>query len=222
MVIYNVMATYIQTLQNSQSAYGKPFDRLINDTLAFSPQAPYLALLNISVQTWNAISNAPCLDWKPHFDAIDPYIYLQCTYLPQIDGYTASNSIWGLNSPSIFLDPTKGDKALLDPWRKAAFNMSSVQGGAAYQASLGLDQTTLQKTSRLLLTGGLFDPVTAAGTPPWYPGQHSMDDSRVYLVQGGAHTSDIIAENVTDSDGLKEARVAYSNIMKAWLAETGP
>jgi hypothetical protein len=212
------MQTYIENLQNDLSAFGKPFEMLMNATLSIEHSASYLAVLNATVQIWSSWNKAPCGDWQPHFEAVDPYQYLQCTYLPQLNGYTANSSIWGLNDPSLFLDPSKGNKYLLDPWCQAAFNLSSVQGGPAYQASLGLDLDTLKKTSRLLLTAGLLDPVTATGTPPWYPGQHNMEDSRVYMVQGGAHTADILAENSTDHEGLKEARRAYLNVMKAWIA----
>lgn len=150
----------------------------------------------------------------------NPYQYLQCIYLPQLNGYTANSTIWGFNSPSLFLNSSNDDKYLLDPWCKAAFNISSVEGGPTYQASIGLDTDTLQKTSRLLLTGGLLDLVTFAGTPLWYGTQSTMQDSRVYLVQGAGHTADIIVESPADSDGLKEAKIAYLEIMKAWLAGT--
>jgi hypothetical protein len=214
------MEQYTENLQNDLSAFGNPFQRLINATLSLPQNASYLEVLNVTNEIHNTFQQAICVDWDPHYETINPYQYLQCTYFPQMNGYTANSSIWGLNSPSLFLNSSNGDQSLLDPWCKAAFNISSVQGGPAYQASLGLDTNTLQKTSRLLLTGGLLDPVTSAGTPPWYPGQPTMEDSRVYLVQGAGHTADIIVEDPADSDGLKEARGAYLETMKAWLAGT--
>ena len=217
---YKLMQQYLENLQNDISAFGNPFQRLINATLALPQNGSYLEVLNVTNDIHNTIQPVTCVDWDPHYEAVDPYQYLQCIYLPQLNGYTANSSIWGLNSPSLFLNASNGDQSLLDPWCKAAFNISSVQGGPAYQVSLGLDTDTLQKTSRLLLTGGLLDPVTSAGTPPWYTGQRTMEDSRVYLVQGGGHTADIIVEDPADSDGLKEARRAYLETMKAWLAGT--
>lgn len=217
---YTLMESYVENLQYDFPAYGNPFQQLLNSTLSLPQDASYLEILNVTTQIQNTYRPSPCLDWDPHFDAVSSYQYLQCKYLPQLNGYTANSSIWGLNSPSLFLDASNGDTNLLDPWCKAAFNISSVQGGPAYQQQLGLDLNTLQNTSRLLLTAGLLDPVTAAGTPPWYPGQHTMEDSRVYMVQGGAHTADIIAEDPADSDGLREARAAYVEVMKAWLART--
>jgi hypothetical protein len=214
------MEQYTENLQNDLSAFENPFQRLINATLSLPQDASYVEVLNVTNKIHNAFQPVTCVDWDPHYEAVNPYQYLQCTYFPQMNGYTANSSIWGLNSPSLFLNSSNGDQFLLDPWCKAAFNISSVQGGPAYQASLGLDTNTLQKTSRLLLTGGLLDPVTSAGTPPWYAGQPTMEDSRVYLVQGAGHTADIIVEDPADSDGLKEARGAYLETMKAWLAGT--
>ena len=214
------MAAYIQNLQDDQPAYGFPFQALMNATLALPPDASYLNILNVTVEAFNPRSGLTCFDWDQHFDAGGPYQYLQCVYLPQVNGYTSNSSIWGLNSPILFLDRSKGDKNLLDPWCRQAFNMSSVQGGSAYQASLGLDEQTLKSTSRLLLTDGLLDPVAAAGTPPWYPGQHNMEDSRVYLYSGGAHTTDVVAETPLDPDGVKDARATILNTMQAWLSDT--
>lgn len=219
-VVYQLMAAYIQNLQDNQPAYGFPFQTLMNATLALPANASYLDVLNVTIQAFSPRSGLPCFDWDQHFAAGGPYQYLQCIYLPQVNGYTSNSSIWGLISPYLFLDPSKGDKSLLDPWCRQAFNISSVQGGSEYQKSLGLDQQTLQSTSRLILTGGLLDPVTAAGTPPWYPGQHSIEDSRVYLYSGGAHTTDVIAETPLDPDGVKEARMAILNTLKAWLLST--
>jgi hypothetical protein len=163
---------------------------------------------------------APCFDWDPGYATGGPYQYLQCTYLPQLNGFTSNSSIWGVNSPDLFIEASKGHTRLLDPWCMAAFNISSVDGGPEYQRSLGLDLNTIKATPRLLLTAGLLDPVTAAGTPAWYPGQHTMEDSSVYYISGAAHAADLIAENEADSQGLNEARIAYVNIMKAWLAGT--
>jgi hypothetical protein len=153
------MEQYTENLQNDLSAFGNPFQRLINATLSLPQDASYLEVLNVTNKIHNTFQPVTCVDWDPYYEAVDPYQYLHCTYLPQLNGYTANSSIWGLNSPSLFLNSSNGDQFLLGPWCKAAFNISSVQGGPAYQASLGLDTNTPQKTSRLLLTGGLLDPV---------------------------------------------------------------
>ncbi len=61
-------------------------------------------------------------------------------------------------------------------------------------------------TEKLLISMGLFDPVTALGPDSWNPGSSRLHGRTLFISQAG-HASDIFVANVTDSQGLTQARL---------------
>ena len=108
---------------------------------------------------------------------------------------------------------------LLDPFCQAAFGIDSIDGGAALQKALKLEDVTLSNTPRLLVVEGLVDPTTALGPIGWLPGG-GRNHSRIMWVGQAAHGEVTRWPALTDSTAITEARVYIVNTMKEWLGMT--
>lgn len=206
-IAWNIQFDYVRILQLNIAIEGYLLDQTINATLALNDS---LAILGAAIQIYNAAQAQSCLDWadSPH-PIVDPFLYIRCTYFPFPDPYSTADSIWGPNLPDY------SEPHILDPYCKAVFNMSSVDGGLPLQRKLGVDLETLSETQRLLFTEGLTDPTTFF-EPKFNPGS-SRNGSRVLYIDKAGHTADIFAANATDSQSLTNARVITLNTLKEWL-----
>lgn len=207
-IAWYIQYDYVRTLQQNIALLKYPFNRLVNATL---PLNDSLAILGVAIEIYNELSGvSACLDWAASpYPIVDPFLYMRCTYVPFPDPYSTADSIWGANLPDY------SEAYLLDPYCKAIFNITSVNGGLALQRKLGIDPGMLRATERLLFTEGLLDPVTFF--EPKLEPSHSRNGSRVLYIDGAAHTADILAANATDSQGLMNARVITLNMLKEWL-----
>lgn len=204
------MAVYVQNLQLNLSPFDFPFQKTINATLAANSS---LSVLASAVQIFLDFNGLPCHDSVPHYKAVDPYLYLRCNYLPHIDGYTRASSIFG---PTL---PDYTQRNILDPWCRASFNISAVNGGTDFIRQLGLDDETLRTTKRIFMSYGLLDPVSSTGPREGFNlAGGDVDENKIYWIQGAAHAAEFIKEDVKDSEGLREVRRAEIETIKMWLS----
>lgn len=158
-------------------------------------------------------SNGKCVYPDPQYKNVDPFQYIRCTYYPYAGWFSSGETIWGPNLPDYKL------KNLNDPYCQASFGFDAVNGGLAYQQELGLDQQSLENSTRLFVSMGMFDAISTQGPDSWNPGP-SRDDSRVFFINQAAHTADMNAGQPTDSEALNLARRYELNSIKGWLGIT--
>lgn len=206
-IAYYILFSYVRTLQENIALQRYPLEQIVNATLALNDS---LVILGTAVGISNAANGVTCTDFNlPPWPIVDPFLYMRCTYFPFPDPYSTSDSIWG---PVL---PTYTEPHILDPYCRAVFNISSVDGGLPQQRKLGVDPDTLAQTQRLLFTVGLWDP-TSFFELKFNPSA-SRNGSRVLYMDHTAHTADLLSANETDSQGLTEARAITLNTLKEWL-----
>lgn len=207
-VLRRIADSYVRNVQYNVESYNYPFDRTINATLESNAS---MAIIGAAMQITIDWLDVPCLDWVPQYKTGDPFLYLRCTCVPTFDTFSAPRSIWG------GLLPDYSQRHLLDPYCTKSFGFQSVDGGEPLTRRLGLDDSTLQATERLLMTEGLLDPVTYFGPRFAYRPGHTAEASRVLYIDRAGHTADGVKAADSDSEGLKNARAAVLNTLKAWL-----
>lgn len=202
----SIVGISFTNLQQNVLSNGYPFFKAINDTLAANDS---MAVLAATINAYNSWHNQPCFAWDPNLKAVDPYNYLHCTYIPFPAGYTKPDSIWGS------VPPHYSSKRDQDDACQAAFGINSTEGGLKYQREIGLDQATLENTTRLLFILGTMDPSSALG-PDFHNPRHSLNHSRVLHVNQAAHAQDGTPLK-TDSSPVVQVRQFELNAIKSWL-----
>lgn len=206
-ITYYILFSYVRSLQQNIALQDYPLQQIINATLASNDS---LSILGAAIEIFYASQDLTCVTWDiPLWTTVDPFLYIRCTYFPFPDPYSTTDSIWG---PVL---PTYTEPHILDPYCKAVFNISSVDGGLPQQRILGVDPETLIQTQRLLFTAGSIDPSTFF--EPAFNPSASRNGSRVLFMDGMAHTADLLKANETDSQGLTNGRAITLNTMKEWL-----
>ncbi|KUJ13345.1 uncharacterized protein LY89DRAFT_672563 [Mollisia scopiformis] len=207
-----ILKTYASIVQGNYASTKYPFQQTLNATLAANIS---LSAISSAISISNTVNKAPCLDWNPSYSTSGTegraFTWLRCTQIPYPNPFSTAETIWG----PILPDYTQAH--LMDPYCQAAFNMSSIDGGAALQRKLGLDQYTLENTERLLMTEHLLDPIAAYGPLSWNPGS-SRQRSRIMYIGQSAHAETLQPPARTDSEALVMARIYISNSIAEWLS----
>jgi hypothetical protein len=94
---------------------------------------------------YNVQTGQQCLRWDPAYLPSGPFWYIRCTQCPYPNPSSGADSIWGKIVP-----PSQNTTHMLGPYCRAGFNISSVTGGAALQASLKLDDASIANIGRIL------------------------------------------------------------------------
>lgn len=177
-LLAQVLKAYLVNARLNFAYSGYPFHQTINVTLAASDS---LAAVGAAIAINNAASAVKCLDWVPAYAAGGPFMRLRCNHIPYPNSWSGTDSIWGPNLP----DYTQ--EHLLDSNCQASFGIKSVNGGEALRRQLGLDQQTLENSTRLLVVEDLVDPTTALGADSWNP-VTSRNHSRIMYIGQSSHT----------------------------------
>lgn len=143
-----------------------------------------------------------------------PFWYIRNTQYPYPNPSSGADSIWGETVPS-----SQNTTHLLGPYCHAGFKVSSITGGAALQASLKLDDTTIANTDCTLVMEGLIDPTTALGPGSWLPG-HVRNHSRIIYIGQSAYGEVALPLATTDSTAVTDRRTFILNSMKEWVGIT--
>ncbi|OCT51507.1 hypothetical protein CLCR_08296 [Cladophialophora carrionii] len=219
-----LLSAYVHAAQYNAALAQFPLNAIINATLAL-PQNDSLSILGAAIP-WElrvqggaaaASSSSSCSTLLPagQLDRYtrNPFDYAICTYLPYPRTiYAPAQSLFGSHAP----DPSV--KNVNQARCRAMWGIDAVDGGVAYQRAIRLDRATLQNTSRVLISEGLYDPATAVGVgmTGWRPSS-DRNASRVLFISQGSHGGEFFMPNETDPQAVVAARTFEVNSIKEWL-----
>ncbi|KPI40418.1 Lysosomal Pro-X carboxypeptidase [Cyphellophora attinorum] len=200
-----------------------PLNTMIN--IALDEQDP-IKLLNRTVWTWMGPTGTKCLNvTDPQQGAyagsgtglqFGSFNYLNCAFCPGVSGGDYLNTTmfrFNYDSYHYVVDGCK-----------ERYNIT-VPKGEDIRSKYNITREDLQKSKRILWTGGEFDPENAMG--PRYQGVNSpifdinadRDVSRYLHVDGMGHCEDNHAPKDTDKETVKAARKKTIEVIRSWLEE---
>lgn len=188
-------------------------DAVINATLALNDSlaivsAPIPFNLHIDGTSCSALSTA-----REGIYTRNPFDYAICTYIPYPRTlYTRAQSIFGSYPPDFSAQNINQARC------QGMWGIDAVDGGLEHQQAIRIDKATLEKASRILISEGLYDPITALGVglSAWLPSV-DRNTSRVLFISQGSHGPEFLMPNASDPQAVTEAREYEVNSIKEWL-----
>ncbi|EXJ58999.1 hypothetical protein A1O7_06430 [Cladophialophora yegresii CBS 114405] len=208
-----LLSAYIHAAQYNAANTAFPMDSVINATLLATTT---FDILGAAIPWELHVQGATCATLTAPGEeksTRNPFDYAICTYVPYSRNvYATAQTIFGPHLPDT------SAKNINQARCKKMWGIDAIDGGLRRQKQMKLDKTTLQKTTHLLISEGMYDPGSAVGfgLVGWQPSA-DRNASRVFFISQGSHGAEAFRPNATDPEAVVEARKFEVNSIKEWL-----